>query len=287
MTTPDRRQVRPNSTADILLWQSRVRLLAAVVLGAAGLALQALGAIPGSSGTLIQGLVGYIAAVAVTYVVVRETGRVSPVVVGGTIAADLFLVFAATLISSAPDDYVRALVLSFFAVHMAVYAFGERTATVPLFLSALGYLWALSRAAQQGADVHWADEVWTVGLYLVAGGTFVHLYGGMSARLRRLVDLFERAEEGDFADLYDVSADPRPDAVTAVGDAYNRVREQLSSMVLTDPLTNCLNRRGFEQSLARELSRAGRAGSEVALLAVDLDHFKTVNDTRGHLVGDA
>jgi diguanylate cyclase (GGDEF)-like protein len=57
-------------------------------------------------------------------------------------------------------------------------------------------------------------------------------------------------------------------------------------MVLTDPLTGCLNRRGFDQALAREVARSARAGSELALLALDLDHFKAINDTYGHLTGD-
>jgi diguanylate cyclase (GGDEF)-like protein len=64
------------------------------------------------------------------------------------------------------------------------------------------------------------------------------------------------------------------------------VRLQLASMVLTDPLTGCLNRRGFDQALAREVARSLRAGSELALLALDLDHFKMINDTYGHLAGD-
>jgi diguanylate cyclase (GGDEF)-like protein len=78
----------------------------------------------------------------------------------------------------------------------------------------------------------------------------------------------------------------RPDAITRVGRAYNRVRSQLASMVLTDPLTGCLNRRGFDQALAREVARSARAGSDLALLALDLDHFKMINDTYGHIAGD-
>src|SRR5437762_11323603 len=105
--------------------------------------------------------------------------------------------------------------------------------------------------------------------------------------MNNIVALFERDEEGDFSQEYDTSADGRPDAVTLVGRVYNRVRMQLASMVLTDPLTNCMNRRGFEQALAREMARSSRAGSELSLLALDLDHFKTINDTRGHVVGDA
>jgi diguanylate cyclase (GGDEF)-like protein len=65
------------------------------------------------------------------------------------------------------------------------------------------------------------------------------------------------------------------------------MRNQLATMVLTDPLTGCLNRRGFDQELARATARAARAGGELALLALDMDYFKDVNDTFGHLAGDA
>src|SRR5947199_52577 len=82
-------------------------------------------------------------------------------------------------------------------------------------------------------------------------GVFVLQYGSFRKRLNRIVDLFERVEEGDFTEPYDTAADGRPDVVTQVGRVYNRVRVQLSTMVQTDPLTNCMNRRGFEQALAR------------------------------------
>jgi diguanylate cyclase (GGDEF)-like protein len=105
-------------------------------------------------------------------------------------------------------------------------------------------------------------------------------------RLRTIVRLFERAEDGDFSHEYDTAADGRPDAITRVGQAYNGVRAQLASLVLTDPLTGCQNRRGFDQALFREVGRSTRSGSEFALLALDLDHFKSVNDTYGHIAGD-
>jgi diguanylate cyclase len=57
-------------------------------------------------------------------------------------------------------------------------------------------------------------------------------------------------------------------------------------MVLNDQLTGCLNRRGFDQSLAREVARSSRAGSDLALIAIDLDNFKKVNDSYGHMGGD-
>ena len=58
-------------------------------------------------------------------------------------------------------------------------------------------------------------------------------------------------------------------------------------MVHTDPLTGCLNRRGFEQVLGQTVAAASRRGGELSLLAIDIDHFKAINDTSGHLAGDA
>ncbi len=58
---------------------------------------------------------------------------------------------------------------------------------------------------------------------------------------------------------------------------------QLSSR---DPLTGLANRRAFEMSLAREIDRVARSGEPALLLALDIDHFKRVNDVHGHQAGD-
>ena len=54
-----------------------------------------------------------------------------------------------------------------------------------------------------------------------------------------------------------------------------------------DPLLDVLNRRGFERELKRALAHIKRYGTEVALMFVDLDDFKGVNDRYGHGAGDA
>jgi diguanylate cyclase (GGDEF)-like protein len=62
--------------------------------------------------------------------------------------------------------------------------------------------------------------------------------------------------------------------------------EMLKYIGLTDALTGVYNRRYIDRRLAEEISRARRTGSTLALMYVDIDHFKQVNDTVGHQGGD-
>jgi diguanylate cyclase (GGDEF)-like protein len=63
-------------------------------------------------------------------------------------------------------------------------------------------------------------------------------------------------------------------------------RQDLQRIARTDSLTGLLNRRAFEEMLARELQRVKRNGKSLVLLLLDIDRFKVVNDTWGHLAGD-
>jgi diguanylate cyclase (GGDEF)-like protein/PAS domain S-box-containing protein len=65
-----------------------------------------------------------------------------------------------------------------------------------------------------------------------------------------------------------------------------RADERLQHLADHDPLTDLFNRRTFEEDLTRELARAARYGNGGALLLLDLDNFKGVNDTYGHIWGD-
>jgi diguanylate cyclase (GGDEF)-like protein len=65
-----------------------------------------------------------------------------------------------------------------------------------------------------------------------------------------------------------------------------RFEERLQHLADHDPLTDLFNRRRFEDELEREVARASRYGHGGALLLMDLDDFKSVNDTFGHIWGD-
>ena len=62
--------------------------------------------------------------------------------------------------------------------------------------------------------------------------------------------------------------------------------ERLQQTADTDGLTGIANRRTFERTLEREVSRAARTGGDVSLVMLDIDHFKGLNDAHGHQAGD-
>ena len=80
-------------------------------------------------------------------------------------------------------------------------------------------------------------------------------------------------------------------AVAALEKAYdleNAVmgQEQMRHLAETDPLTNCFNRRALMEKLEQEMDRAARYATMLTGMMIDIDNFKQINDTHGHLVGD-
>jgi diguanylate cyclase (GGDEF)-like protein len=77
--------------------------------------------------------------------------------------------------------------------------------------------------------------------------------------------------------------------LTILASTLQRMQQErrLLEEVETDPLTGAGNRRRASRALAAAMARAERTGSTVAALALDLDHFKRVNDNLGHQTGDA
>lgn len=71
-----------------------------------------------------------------------------------------------------------------------------------------------------------------------------------------------------------------------VREQRDRLITELSQLSVTDALTGLLNRRGFVTHATTAISQAGRTGLPVSLALFDIDHFKAINDSCGHAVGD-
>jgi two-component system cell cycle response regulator len=86
--------------------------------------------------------------------------------------------------------------------------------------------------------------------------------------------------------------DPDPELLRIVGRELGgplriaALMEQSERLALIDPLTGLMNRRAFCRSARHELDRMARTGDPVCLLLLDVDHFKSINDRRGHPTGD-
>jgi diguanylate cyclase (GGDEF)-like protein len=67
----------------------------------------------------------------------------------------------------------------------------------------------------------------------------------------------------------------------------DHVREGWRQDAIRDALTGLFNRRHFDERLSEEIARSHRHGNALSLILIDIDHFKRLNDQRGHAVGDA
>lgn len=95
----------------------------------------------------------------------------------------------------------------------------------------------------------------------------------------------ERADEDAFADD-EVRLAGRVAEQVALAMANLRLMRRMERQAMTDPLTGLANPRAFDPLVERELTIAQRDGAPVAIIMLDLDHFKQFNDTHGHPAGD-
>ncbi len=124
----------------------------------------------------------------------------------------------------------------------------------------------------------WHDGMWWGIVFALATGALRFIFGidqmppGTSLQVRLANELAYLAVVG----------------VAIAGlSQLRRTQGQLELLATHDPLTNVLNARAFSDELAQELGRNRRYGRPLALIYLDLDDFKRVNDAHGHATGDA
>jgi diguanylate cyclase (GGDEF)-like protein len=175
----------------------------------------------------------------------------------------------------------------------------EIPVTVPLGDGLLGSVAATGEARRgritpEGPALHPAEpacRTYVVVPISAPGGVAAHAAPWPAPpAVRGVLALYDRLGGGEFADDFD-----DPDLVTLrtfagqAGVAVDNVRthQEAQRLSVTDPLTGLWNYRSLQESLRREVERASRFHHPLAVLTLDLDRFKTVNDGYGHPAGDA
>jgi diguanylate cyclase (GGDEF)-like protein len=125
---------------------------------------------------------------------------------------------------------------------------------------------ALAAAAAKGLGCDNIDEK-------VIGATLVDVNRGL-AELNQSYEVMVRRLEALILEKEELAK------------SLHAANERLEAMAMTDPLTGLANRRAVEAALGRDLARSDRDGTWLSVVALDVDHFKRVNDTYGHAGGD-
>ena len=195
------------------------------------------------------------------------------------------------------DLIVAWVAYSAYAGHPAVRLSLEGGA---LFFCALNVVVMLSRRIRSplmvifGVSVTWFglsslafilgqpwNHMWWLAHAIFAGGFFLLSYGVVQAfRTTRSFSTIYSQEE-----MMTRLAQAMAGTQSAL-EEVQRSNQKLERLSTTDPLTGAGNRRQFIEHIETEIAQAKRSGAPLSLLSLDLDHFKAINDSRGHLVGD-
>jgi diguanylate cyclase (GGDEF)-like protein len=281
----DRNQLR----VEVLLWQRWVRYLAlgtlvlvslvfgADVVGAALLPLAVLS-------------VAYVGVVMSTsYILRHQPGPRSRAWFPSLLLAmDIITLSGFVYLTSPPYLAYRILLFGFLSMQLGVFYFGRRHGTLAALLTVAAYLVvsAVLVPMVPGASPGKLGIAFNITLYAIISTVLIHTFGSFRERMDALRTYCKIVEKGEAAALPQLGAERWPDELTLLARSFQSMHIRLAEQIGSDPLTGCLNRRSLEAKLRADLRQARRRGSTVAVAAIDLDHFKAINDAKGHPVGD-
>lgn len=275
---------------DVLLWQRWVRYLGAALMGATALVIHGHALYAATWAPLLMLALAYAAVTAMVawFLAYASADTLPPRLPALVMAFDLVAAAGTVYLTTPPRDFDRLLIIGLAVVQVAVVYYGLSCALWGLGATLGAFLMGalLVPPAVPGPPPTGLSVAADAGTFAFAALVLLYTFGTFRARMNALRRFCRDVEVGDLGGTYDVNAERRPDDLTLLARSVEEMRQRLIELIGTDPLTGCLNRRAFETRLARDCRHARRRGTALAVLAVDVDHFKSVNDTFGHPFGD-
>ena len=271
---------------EVILWQRWVRLLAIVAAATAILLTSIL-----TSRTIFA-----LAGVALAYSAVvllagwfvqrNDPNEPSPWLPALLVTADIVAMGLMFYTTTVPLASNRFLILAGLTAPLAAFYFGWGLGAYSALLAAAMYL-LIAQILPPFVDGPKPISVWAnIALFSLSASVMVYTFGRFRARMNQIRLFCKIVEEGDLGGSLELSITKYPDDLTLLARSFDAMRNGLAEQIGTDALTGCMNRRALEARLRADWRLAKRRGTHIALAAIDLDHFKQINDTRGHPVGD-
>jgi diguanylate cyclase (GGDEF)-like protein len=204
------------------------------------------------------------------------------------LTADIAALAGFCYLTSAPSQLHRILLLGFLSMQLGVFYFGRWHGTLAASLTVIAYvLFSLGVPSfVPGPRPPAMGVAFNVILFSIISVVLIHTFGSFRERMDALRMYCKVVERAEAAALPQLRAERWPDELTLLARSFQSMHVRLAEQIGSDPLTGCLNRRSLESRLRADLRQARRRASMVAVAAIDLDHFKEINDSRGHPVGD-
>ncbi|HVB31102.1 MAG TPA: GGDEF domain-containing protein [Gemmatimonadaceae bacterium] len=283
------RHARADAQGEAILWQRWVRYLGVLL---ALLVALLFGAAP-QDAALVPTLLAagaYVATVLVASWRVKrsERGVLHPFLPGVLVTADIGVTAAFFYFASSGQVHHRMLLIGLLAIQLSVFYFGRWLGAYTMLLTAVVYV-LMERVVPPflaGPRATLDQVALNTVVFLLAGGVMLYVLGSFRERMDELRLFCKLVEEGEITTKLAATRASHPDDLTLLARSFEAMRDRFAEQIGSDPLTGCVNRRALENRLRADWRLAKRRGSHVAVVAIDLDHFKKVNDTRGHPVGD-
>ena len=204
------------------------------------------------------------------------------------LAVDIMTLSGYVYLTSPPEQAYRILLFGFMSMQLGVFYFGRRHGSLAAVLTIVAYLSVTAGLVPMvpGVSPTNRDIAFNATLYAIISTVLIHTFGSFRERMDALRVYCKIVEKGEAATLPQLGAEKWPDELTLLARTFQSMHVRLAAQIGSDPLTGCLNRRSLEAKLRSDLRQARRRASTVAVAAIDLDHFKSINDAKGHPVGD-